>query len=137
MRSPQSAKPSVLLIDTQAAQRQLRATVFRNCEIDVHVAESLADALTLCGTKHYDMVLLPGRQSHAEHNWMCDALWKVTPRQRIAIFVGPPHYVREMVGDPQAQQGRRTRSVTQWRIVRSQPLQPDWGAFIRRLLATR
>lgn len=137
MRSPQSAKPSVLLIDTQGTQRQLRATVFRNREIDVHVAESLADALTLCGTKRYDMVLLPGRQSHEEHNWMCDALWKVTPRQRIAIFVGPPDYVRELVGDPHAQQGRRTRSVTQLRIVRSQPLQPDWGAFIRRLLATR
>ena len=79
-----------------AIKQQLRATVFRNCEIDIHTANGVAEALRLCRVERYDMVLLAGDHDFGEVSLFCDELRKVAPRQRIAQLIGPPKYVWEM-----------------------------------------
>jgi hypothetical protein len=92
MNQPQLA---VLLVDCDLRMRQLRQTIFTNREIDVRLAVSLPYAHTLCRAQRYDLVLLSGHGSD-EVSRFCENLWETLPKQRIALLVGPPTYLREM-----------------------------------------
>jgi hypothetical protein len=72
MRVSKTPEPTVLLIE-------LRSTVFRNCEIDVHTAASLNDAIRLCRICRYDMVLLAAEHEAQEASLISKELWRVLP----------------------------------------------------------
>jgi hypothetical protein len=124
----------ILLIDRNSLKQQLRATVFRNCEIDVHTTDSVSDALRLCRLQPYDMVLLAADQHSGEASRICGELLKASPRQRIALLVGPPKYLLEIgfrkgqVPSDHVSSGRRLH------LVEPQPQPTQWRVLMDRLL---
>jgi hypothetical protein len=101
VRFPKTAEPTVLLIDPNPLKQQLRATVLRNCEIDVQTTDNLTEAQKLCRVQRYDMILLAA-DGDSDAALISGELWKVSPRQRIALFVGPPKHLQE-IGARQSQ----------------------------------
>lgn len=136
MKLRKPAKPSVLLIGTDSLKQQLRATAFRNCEINVHTAETLPDALRLCSATRYDLVLLTSTHQGEGPMRVYDELQKVAPRQRVAVFVGPPRYLRELDGSHEGSEGQGAGSPPPPQIVRPQRSAHARLLFIKRLPAT-
>ena len=108
MRAEKTGDPRVLIIDRDSLKQKLRATVFRNCEIAVHAIDNHSEALRLCKTQRYALVLLGGNSEEA--SLICAELHKISPRQRVALLVGPPAYLRE-IGTRRASAGRAPISL--------------------------
>jgi hypothetical protein len=134
MRSSGSGERKVLLVDSDPLKCGLRAMVFRNCEIDVHTARSVADAFRLCQTQAYDLVLLT--KEHVDEVLLtCQELRRITPRQRLAILIGPPLYVRE-VGRARKRPRQPASSLPQNHET-LEPASPltQWSRMLQELLA--
>lgn len=86
----------VLLIDHDSRRQQLRAAALRNCEVEVHPASNVDDASRLCARRSYDLVLLAAEEDSQEAALLSNELKKNRPRQRVALLVGAPQYIREM-----------------------------------------
>jgi hypothetical protein len=85
----------VLLVDENSRTQNLRATMLRGREIEVHTAESIARAESLWRTQSYDLVLLAGGNSSPSY-LVSAQIRQAKPQQRIALLVGPPLYIREV-----------------------------------------
>jgi hypothetical protein len=134
VRFPKTAEPTVLLIDRNPLKQQLRATVLRTCEIDVRTTDNLAEAQRLCRIQRYDMILLAA-DGDSDAALISSELWKVSPRQRISLFVGPPKYLKE-IGARQSQSASPpNRFARRLHLVDPQPQATQWRAFLDRLLA--
>jgi response regulator RpfG family c-di-GMP phosphodiesterase len=123
----------VLLIDGDALKQRIRAAALRNCEVEVHTADGIADAGNLFARGAYDLVLFAAEEHSQEATLLCEELRKNRPKQRIALLVGAPQYIREI--------GRK-RPVVQDTVATVQPSlqlqtpQPNqWQGTIERLLA--
>ena len=90
----------VLLIDQNPFKQNLRATILRHYEIDVHTAANARDAESLWISNLYDLILLAAPEHSEEAIALPDQIRKNKPRQRIALLVGAPHYIREVGGIP-------------------------------------
>jgi len=84
----------VLLIDHDTRRQQLRAAALRNCEVEVHPASNVDDASRLCARRTFDLVLLAAEQDSQEAALL--ELKKNRPRQRVALLVGAPQFIREI-----------------------------------------
>ena len=104
---------SILLIDQNTTKQNLRATIFRNYEIEVHTARSVADAASLSRTHAYDLVLLAAQENSEDADELCTRLRAIRPRQRIGLLVGPPVFVREL--------GRKRKKASSIREVLPSP----------------
>jgi len=121
----------VLLIDHDSRRQQLRAAALRNCEVEVHPASNVDDASRLCARRSYDLVLLAAEEAALLSN----ELKKNRPRQRVALLVGAPQYIREMG------RGHVMRQVTDKNLA--PPLassgtgspRSQWQVMLERLLA--
>jgi hypothetical protein len=134
VRFPKTAEPTVLLIDRNPLKQQLRVTVLRNCEIDVHTTDNLTEAQRLCRIRRFDMILLAA-DGDSDAALISSELWKVSPRQRISQFVGPPKYLQE-IGVRQSQSASQpNRFARRLHLVNPQPQATQWRAFLDRLLA--
>jgi len=100
--SPNSS-PKVLLIDGNSLKRQVRASVLRSFEVEVHTADCVADAGYLWSRCSYDLVLFAAQEHSEEAALLCGELRKSKPKQRIALLVGAPQYVREIGKQPRQQ----------------------------------
>lgn len=100
----------VLLIDENDRTRNLRATVFRNCEVEVHTAANFSEAAVLWKTIPYDFVLLSAREDAARASLMAARIRESRPRQRIGLLVGRPAFVQEI-----------SRSTAKSKILDMQP----------------
>lgn len=87
-------RQNILLVGGHELRQSLRASILRAHGLQVDVARSLADSLSLWQRDPYDWVLLDVR-SHlpGEVIDFCEQLRRFAPQQRIAFFVGPPTYV--------------------------------------------
>ena len=88
--------PRVLLIDANPHKQSLRATILRNYEVEVHTANSVADATSLWRANFYDLILFAAPENSQEVAEFSAQVRKNKPRQRIGLLVGPPAYVREL-----------------------------------------
>ena len=86
----------VLLIDEDATKRAIRATVFRNLEIEVHAAPTLAHAVAQWRSTSYDLVLLAAPPESDKASQVAARIREKRPRQRIGLLVGPPAYIQEV-----------------------------------------
>ena len=75
-------------------RQQLRAVALRNCEVEVHPASSITDAARLWARRSYDLVLLAAEENSEEAALLSNELQKNKPRQRMALLVGAPEYIR-------------------------------------------
>jgi hypothetical protein len=114
-------------------KQQLRATVFRNCEIDVRTVEGLEEAQRLCRVQQFDMVLLAGDHHSEEASLICDELRKVAPRQRVAVLVGPPKYLSEIGVQRRRPTCPRINSQRKLQLVEA-PQATQWQALFDRLI---
>jgi CheY-like chemotaxis protein len=142
---------SILLIDQNTTKQNRRATIFRNYEIEVHTASSMADAATLSRTHAYDLVLLAAQENSEEADELCARLRAIRPRQRIGLLVGPPTFVLELAGMRRESKRRKAASIgriSPARVVDDPSLpasaprdpapyasSPHWQEMIRRLVS--
>jgi CheY-like chemotaxis protein len=134
----------ILLIDQNRAKQNLRATILRNYEIEVHTANSITDAGALWARHFYDLVLLAAEENSEEATAVSARIRQINPRQRIGLLVGPPAFIRELGGTRREAGRRKAASVV--RISPSpaasapEPLYsphasaPQWGEMIRKLV---
>jgi CheY-like chemotaxis protein len=138
----------ILLIDQNRIKQKVRATILRNYEIEVHTANSVAEAASL-STKHaYDLVLLAAQADSEEAAALSAQIRASRPRQRIGLLVGPPAFIRELRVGRQAAR-RKVVSIqdsTSRAVETSSPLSssphvsspqssPQWQEMIRKLLS--
>lgn len=90
----------ILLIDENPFKQNLRATILRNYEIEVHTASTFTDAQNLWINNLYDLVLLAAAEDSPEAVALPEQIRKSKPRQRIGLLVGAPTYIREVGGIP-------------------------------------
>jgi len=125
----------VLLIDHDSIKQQLRAIALRNCEIEVHTASNVSDAGRLWTAHSYDLVLLAAQENSEEAAVLCSELKKSRPRQRIALLVGAPHYVRE-VGRKRRDAPPTDASLAPGLVIGTAPTPPSqWHVMLERWLA--
>jgi len=130
----------ILLIDQNRTKRELRATILRNYEIEVHTACTLTQAATLWARHSYDVILLAAQPNSQEAIAATAQIRQIRPRQRIALLVGPPAFVQELSGG-----GRKAASismVTPSRAVEDPSVagsapqtSPQWQEMISKLVS--
>jgi response regulator RpfG family c-di-GMP phosphodiesterase len=127
----------VLLIDQNPFKQNLRATILRNYEIEVHTASTLTDAQNLWINNLYDLVLLAAAENSPEAVALPEQIRKSKPRQRIGLLVGAPTYVRELGGIPRraARVSSPPSSIFAPELVGLQT-QPQWQEMIQRWLGS-
>jgi len=119
----------VLLIDENSRKLNLLATILRNREVEVHSASRLEDAQSLWKNIPYDLVLLAVPENSEQAALASVRIRKSKPRQRIALLVGPPAYIRE-IGRPSA----RTHSTQPPLASAKSPSRPQWPEIIQRVV---
>jgi response regulator RpfG family c-di-GMP phosphodiesterase len=126
----------VLLIDRDCVKQHLRAVALRNCEIEVHTASSISDAGRLWTAHSYDLVLLAALENSEEAAALCSELKKSRPRQRIALLVGAPQYVREI--NPKRRDAQPADPPLAPSLVMGTTATPpsQWRLMLERLFAT-
>jgi response regulator RpfG family c-di-GMP phosphodiesterase len=124
-----SERRRVLLIDENARKLSLLATILRNHEVEVHLANRLEDARSLWKNIPYDLVLLAAAGNSEQATLASLQIRKVKPRQRIALLVGPPAYIRE-IGRPFA----KTRTVLSPATDESSST-PQWPEIVQRVVS--
>jgi len=127
----------VLLIDSNAVKQTLRANVFRNHEVEVDTASGMDDAERFWTAHAYDLVLLAAQECSDEAAALTKRVREVRPRQRLALLVGPPLYIREIGGFARSPrtldlrpQPRRAESLT------AHGFSPQWQAIVQRLMSS-
>ena len=123
----------VLLIDHDSRRQHLRTIAFRNLEVEVHSASSVEDAAKCCTRRPYDLVLLATEGNSEETTLLSNELRKIRPRQRIAIFVGAPEYIREFGREGSVEQTEKRQLPRLGAITDSPPNQ--WRVMLEHLLA--
>jgi CheY-like chemotaxis protein len=102
----------ILLIDQNLTKQNLRATILRNYEVEVHTASSITDAVALCRTHFYDLVLLAAQENSEEAEAVSARIRQNNPRQRIGLLVGPPVFVLELGGTREPRRRKATSIST-------------------------
>jgi response regulator RpfG family c-di-GMP phosphodiesterase len=121
----------VLLIDHDSRRQQLRAAALRNCEVEVHPASNVDDASRLCARRPYDLVLLAAEEAALLSN----ELRKNRPRQRVALLVGAPQYIREMGRGPAVHEAAHKQFAPPLAISGNGSPRSQWQVMLERLLA--
>ena len=108
----------ILLIDQNPTKQNLRATILRNYEIEVHTASSVADAASLSRTHAYDLILLAAR----EHSEEADALLRAHESDSTAPenwIARRPANLRPGVGRDAKRSQAEKGSLSQWDLAQS------------------
>ena len=141
----------ILLIDQNITKQNLRATILRNYEIEVHTASSVADAASLSRMHAYDLVLLAAQENSDQASTLCMQIRAIRPRQRIGLLVGPPAFVLELAGvkrEAARREAARTKPASIAEIPPSRAAEnltepvssphassPQWQEMIRKLVS--
>jgi len=123
----------VLLIDHDSRRQQLRAAALRNCEVEVHPAGNVDDASRLCARRSYDLVLLAAEEDSEEAALLSNELKKNRPRQRVALLIGAPQYIREMRRGPAVREAA-DKLAPPLPINGNRSPRSQWQVMLKRLL---
>jgi CheY-like chemotaxis protein len=91
-------KRRVLLLDTSAHKRDLRAEVMRKLGIDVDCAADIGEARSWWRADLYDLVLISMEKGLGHRDQFCEEIRGATPPQRLAFLVGGPQYLADLPG---------------------------------------
>ena len=126
----------VLLIDHDSRRQQLRVVALRNREVEVHPASNIDDASRLLARCSYDLVLLAAEEDSEEATLFSSELKKSKRRQRGALLVGAPEYIREIGRKAATRRAAGEELSPIVAIDKDAPPPNQWHAMLERLLAT-
>lgn len=92
-------KKRVLLVITNIANRNLRASVLRKRGMDVVCAGAVSDARMLWHPSTYDLVIFEVRRDNSGAVELCSEMKTNDPSQRVAFLVGRPGLLAEVPGE--------------------------------------
>jgi CheY-like chemotaxis protein len=83
----------VLLLDTYATKRDLRAKIMRKLGVEVDCAADVSEARSLWQADAYNLVLVDVRNDSHKLQEFCDEVRSAKPPQTVAFLVGKPEYL--------------------------------------------
>jgi len=86
-------KNRVLLVDTSAHKRSVRAEVMRKLGMDVDCAADIGEARSWWRADLYDLVLINMEKGEGHRDQFCEDVRSASPLQRLAFLVGKPEYL--------------------------------------------
>jgi CheY-like chemotaxis protein len=86
-------KNRVLLVDTSAHKRSLRAEIMRKLGMDVDCAADIGEARSWWRADLYDLVLINMEKGEGYRDQFCEDVRSASPLQRLAFLVGKPEYL--------------------------------------------
>src|SRR5438128_7134224 len=113
-----SGKRRILLVDTFANKRDLRAKIMRKLGVEVDCAADITEARALWQTDSYSLVLLDVRNDAVNVQEFYEELRKAKPPQSVAFLVGKPEY---LAGSPAADDGM---------VARAPDVHGAWGEMV-------
>ena len=127
----------ILLIDQDPFKQNLRATVLRNYQVEVHLAGSRGEAESLWTNNLYDLVLLAAAEGSMEALTLTEHIRRCKPRQRIALLVGAPTYLREIGGIPKRMPRKPAMPPSSFtpEFLADTELRPQWQEMIERMVS--
>jgi CheY-like chemotaxis protein len=129
MAHPKHDNRRVLVIDRNSVKLNLRATILRNYEVEVHTASSLGEAPILWTTNFYDLIMLEARENPDAAAEVSDHIRQLNPQQRIALLIGAPGYIQELARPPKISEKTAERPVNP-----TPPFPSQWEETVQRLL---
>lgn len=85
----------VLLVDTSATKRDLRAESMRKLGMEVDCAADISEARSWWRADLYSLVLIDMESGLGQRDKFCDDLRRATPPQQISFLVGKPGYLAD------------------------------------------
>jgi CheY-like chemotaxis protein len=85
----------VLLVDTSATKRDLRAESMRKLGMDVDCAADISEARSWWRADLYSLVLIDMASGLGHRDKFCDDMRRATPPQQISFLVGKPGYLAD------------------------------------------
>ena len=120
----------ILLIDADVRTRNLRATVLRSHEFNVHTAAGVTEAIPLWKTIPYDLVLLANSQP-TDSEALITQIRVHKPSQRIGLLVGPPSYIQEVQRtSAKARPSLKRGTVSAASVSAEKPVATQWQKTI-------
>jgi CheY-like chemotaxis protein len=101
-------KKRVLLVDTSATKRDLRAETMRKLGMEVDCAADITEARSWWRADLYDLVLISVQRELSHREKFCDDIRGASPPQQVAFLVGKPNYLAD---SPNAEEALSTCSV--------------------------
>jgi CheY-like chemotaxis protein len=86
-------KNRVLLVDTSATKRDLRAESMRKLGMEVDCAADISEARSWWRADLYRLVLIDMESGLGHRDRFCDDMRRATPPQQISFLVGKPGYL--------------------------------------------
>jgi hypothetical protein len=96
------AKRRVLLVNTYATKRDLRAKIMRKLGVEVDCAADIGEARSLWQADSYSLVLVDVQNDSTHVQEFCDEIRSAKPPQTVAFLVGKPEY---LAGSPSPENG--------------------------------
>lgn len=88
-------KKRVLLLDTSATKRDLRAETMRKLGIEVDCAADISEARSWWRPDLYNLVLINMESELGHRDRFCEDIRGATPPQQLAFLVGGPEYLAD------------------------------------------
>ena len=85
----------VLLVDTSATKRDLRAESLRKLGLEVDCAADISEARSWWRADLYSLVLIDMASGLGHRDKFCDDMRRATPPQQISFLVGKPGYLAD------------------------------------------
>jgi len=85
----------VLLLDTSATMRDLRAESMRKLGMEVDCAADISEARSWWRADLYSLVLIDMESGLGHRDRFCDDMRRATPPQQISFLVGKPGYLAD------------------------------------------
>jgi CheY-like chemotaxis protein len=126
MQSPLSQPPPsklkhkrVLLLDTSASMRDLRAESMRKLGMEVDCAADISEARSWWRADLYRLVLIDMESGLGHRDKFCDDMRRATPAQQISFLVGKPAYLADAPAVECTAQVQNSGGQAAWADVRT------------------
>ena len=86
----------VLLVDTSASMRELRAESLKKLGLEVDCAADISEARSWWRADLYSLVLIDMESGLGHRDRFCDEMRRATPPQQISFLVGKPGYLADV-----------------------------------------
>jgi CheY-like chemotaxis protein len=122
---PLAALPSklkskrVLLLDTSASMRDLRAESMRKLGMEVDCAADISEARSWWRADLYSLVLIDMESGLGHRDKFCDDMRNATPPQQISFLVGKPGYLADAPNADQVPVVQKNGDSAAWADVKT------------------